>query len=114
MKTKIQTMINVSGLMLLGIGSVLLVFALTLEAVKFNLPTSEFLNRLFILGDIALPFSVVFIAGGLILFSMEIIPSGKEHVPLEVLKIRYVLGEITKQQYDLMTKEVEAFHKIMS
>jgi len=55
--------------------------------------------------------SVIFISGGIVLSSMVIIPSNKEKIPLETLKIRFAIGEITKKQYEQTKKNLEDQHK---
>lgn len=108
MKTRLQNIINVCGIVLVGIGCILFTFAFAIEAAESNTSAFTVFNVVFMMGDFSLLLSIVLIVIGVVLFSIEIIPSRNEQRAVDALKIRYVLGEITKQQYDLLTKELNA------
>lgn len=114
MKIKILEYINIFGLVLTGLGSISFGFAFAIESVKLNVPVFPVVKDLFITGDIILVISVALVFIGMILFSFDVIPSCDDLMEIETLKIRYVLGEISKKQYDLMMKEIKGFHHTMS
>lgn len=105
LKIKKQKNINILGLLLTSLGCILFGFAFALEAVKSHAPAFSVFNDLFLTGDMILTISVVFIFVGVVLFSIDIFPSRQNLTAIEALKIRYILGEITQQQYEGMKND---------
>jgi len=104
---KKQHNINLLGWILTGIGAVLLLLFFVSEATRSN-PAAYFLwHDIHMIGEFSLPVSVVLIFVGIVLGSMDIIPSKKENNSLVTHKIRFALGEISKEQYEQMKKESE-------
>jgi uncharacterized membrane protein len=92
-------------------GTVLLIIGCLYEETRSNPVAYYFWHDLKTIGEISMTLSVIFISGGIVLSSMDVIPSNKEKIPLETLKIRFAVGEITKEQYELATKNFEDQHK---
>lgn len=104
---KKQYNVNLFGWVLVVIGTVLLLLFFVSEATRSN-PAAYFLwHDINMIGEFSLPLSVVLIFGGIVLGSMDIIPSKKENNSLVTHKIRFALGEITKEQYEQMKQELE-------
>jgi putative membrane protein len=116
-----QRLLIALGWILLVIGFILLVFGFGSE---------EWIHQQAIMGaftgdyqfwvnmesfrQLCIPLSIFFIIfGGIILFSQMIIPSKKENksmkenTPINILRLRYAKGEITKEQYEQMKKDLE-------
>jgi uncharacterized membrane protein len=104
---KKQYNVNLFGWVLVVIGAVLLLLFFVSEATRSNLAAYFLWHDINMIGEFSLPLSVVLIFGGIVLGSMEIIPSKKENNSLVTHKIRFALGEITKEQYEQMKKELE-------
>jgi uncharacterized membrane protein len=104
---KKQQNLNLLGWILAAMGLVLLLLFFVSEATVPN-PAAYFLwHDMKMIGELSLPVSVVLIFGGIVLASMEIIPSIKENNTLVTHKIRFAIGEISKEQYEQMKKESE-------
>jgi len=102
-----QYNINLFGWVFVLIGTVLLLLFFVLEATRSN-PAIYFVwHGIETIGELALPPSVVLIFGGIVLATMDIIPSKKENNPLETRKNRFAFGEIAEEQYEQMKKESE-------
>lgn len=102
-----QRTINFLGWILVLIGTDFLLVYFVNEAAKTS-PQKYFLwYEINMIREPLLSLSVILIFGGIVLATMYIIPSRKENNPLDAHKIRFALGEISKEQYEQMKKELE-------
>jgi len=104
---RMQNSIYLLGWMLLLLGLVLLVLFFVNEAIRTNAIPSDVWYDITMIAELSLSLSVVFIFSGIILACVDIIPSDTENNPLVTHKITFAIGEITKEQYDQMNKELD-------
>jgi uncharacterized membrane protein len=103
------------GWILLVIGFILLVFGFgsqqwiyeqRINSIFISMNSYYFWGNIETLRQFCIPLSILLIiAGGAILFYQMNIPRNNDS--LNTLKLRYAKGEITKEQYELMKKDLE-------
>lgn len=116
---RMQHTINLLGWVGVLLGLVLLLLFFVSEAIRSNPAMYDVWYGIKMIGELSLPLSVVLIFGGIVLACMNIIPSDKEissldtkkNNPLDTHKIRFAIGEITKEQYDQIKKDLEDSYK---
>ena len=114
MRTKKQQSIILLGWILVILGSDLSMFSFFVshdwiyDQARINYGLYYFWDGLNTFRELSIPLSIILIVvGGILLSTLAIFPSNKENNPLEALKLRYAIGEITLEQFVQMKKDLE-------
>jgi uncharacterized membrane protein len=113
MRTKKQKIIIFLGWILIIIGFGLSMFSFFVShdwiyaQARSNYGMYYFWDGLNTFRELSIPLSIILIVvGGIFLSTLAIIPSNKENNSLKTAELKYVNGEITKEQYDQIKKDL--------